>query len=241
MKLESERIAVRNAGAYLEENPLLHIDMLESVRRGQAQILQCAENGVLLRNLPSGAYMMSARDGRTADFLLSRVKHADLFVGHQEFFMEDATEKLGLGKRMVCFQAVYQGTAPLPQPDAGVGIRALDESHLPFVRAHYSTVSDGGYLQSRLKSGTMFGAFAGETLCGFIGMHAEGSMGLLEVLPEYRRRGIALALETFLTNRILGNGAVPFGQVIRGNGASLALQRRLGFTVSGQPVYWLTT
>ncbi|MFQ7452543.1 MAG: GNAT family N-acetyltransferase [Flavonifractor plautii] len=36
----------------------------------------------------------------------------------------------------------------------------------------------------------MLGAFVDGTLAGFAGFHGEGSIGLLEVLPAYRRRGL---------------------------------------------------
>ena len=58
-------------------------------------------------------------------------------------------------------------------------------------------------LEERLRSGMMYGAFADGKLAGFIGMHAEGSMGILEVFEEFRRQGIAEALERHLINRIL--------------------------------------
>ncbi|MBE6831787.1 MAG: tRNA (guanosine(37)-N1)-methyltransferase TrmD, partial [Ruminococcaceae bacterium] len=52
-------------------------------------------------------------------------------------------------------------------------------------------------------------------------------------------QGIAVVLETFLANRFLAEGRVPFAQIIAGNTASLKLQQKLGFTVSEQAICWL--
>lgn len=41
----------------------------------------------------------------------------------------------------------------------------------------------------------MTGAFLDGVLAGFIGIHEEGSIGMLEVLPAYRRRSLGYALE----------------------------------------------
>jgi len=140
---------------------------------------------------------------------------------------------------MECRQAAYFGLATLSEPDGPWTIRQLDENHLDFVAEHYSHIEDRDYLLGRLRSGVLLGAFLDGQLAGFIGMHAEGSIGILEVLPAYRRRGIAEALEIRMANRLLGRGHVPYTQIAAGNQASLALQEKLGFAVSEKPLWWL--
>ena len=63
-------------------------------------------------------------------------------------------------------------------------------------------------------------------------------MGLLEVLPNYRRQGIATLLQSYLTNLELSRGHIPYGQVFDGNEPSLALQRSLGYQRSAGLMYW---
>ena len=74
---------------------------------------------------------------------------------------------------------------------------------------------------------------------GFVGEHLEGSMGLLYVLPEFRRRGFGEALEKFCIAKTIEKGFVPFGQVEKDNAASLNLQKKLGFTVSENLIFWM--
>ena len=64
-------------------------------------------------------------------------------------------------------------------------------------------------------------------------------MGLLEVLPQFRRRGLAEALEAALIGRQLGKGALPYAQVRIGNTASEALQEKLGLTFDRRVLYWI--
>lgn len=224
---------------YLSKDPLLHMDMLESIRSGSAELFFAGPEGVLLMNNACRTVMMSTEDERTAAGMLASVHEAPLFVAHQDFYIEDARRKFGLPQEMVCHQAVYLRKEPLPVTDAGLDIRQLDEGHLLLIMKHYSHAEDEEYPRERLKSGVMFGAFIRDQLAGFIGLHSEGSIGLLEVLPEYQRRGIAQGLETFLVNRLLAVGRVPFAQVIVGNTASLKLHRKLGFLISDKTVCWL--
>lgn len=77
---------------------------------------------------------------------------------------------------------------PLPVPGPWE-VRQLGREFLPVVVGHYHSYPNPKYLGERLDAGVMHGAFEGEELLGFIGMHSEGSVGLLEVLPAHRRRG----------------------------------------------------
>ena len=85
----------------------------------------------------------------------------------------------------------------------------------------------------------MTGAFLDGVLAGFIGIHEEGSIGMLEVLPAYRRRGLGYALEAGAIRRALKEGTIPYCQVIEGNTASMELQKKLGLEFSDGFVYWL--
>lgn len=104
---------------------------------------------------------------------------------------------------------------------------------------NYHSFTDPEYIHKRIAAGVMHGAFQKGELLGFIGMHSEGSVGMLEVLPQHRRKGAATALMAFMTNFCLERGWVPFSQIFHGNEASLALHRRLGWALSQRPLYWV--
>ena len=64
-------------------------------------------------------------------------------------------------------------------------------------------------------------------------------MGMLEILPQFRRRGIAYALEAHMIDHLLAQGRTPYGQIVVGNEASLGLQRRLHMDISKDGLVWL--
>lgn len=235
MNGEAERAALR----FLMRSPLLHADMLSALSLGIAEILSAGEDGVLL-NFGSG-YMMSALNSAAADAMLGMISATELLDAHHKFYVEAAQKKFGLDNVIECRQASYTEKKPLQGVPSPAEIRPVGEDFLPFVMRHYTHADSNGedYLRGRLGSGDFFGAFVGGKPAGFIGMHEEGSIGLLEVLPEYRRRGIAAALAVFQTNRILAQGRVPFSQIEPGNAASFALHRRLGFEISQESIFWL--
>ena len=85
----------------------------------------------------------------------------------------------------------------------------------------------------------MFGAFVDGNLAGYIGVRDDGSLGMLQVMDEYRGRKIGKALQTYAVNAALEWGWIPYGQVVVGNEASVALQTALGLHMSKAPVVWM--
>ena len=245
--------------AYLGQDRLLHMDMIEPIRRKSAEILFAGTDGVLILEKNSKTFMMSVDSPAAGETLIGSLAAgetingspaagetingslpaAELFVVHQAFCIPFVSQKYGFTRVMDCIQAVYPSKQLIPLK-AGIEIKCLDLNWAGFVRAHYQTVDDEGYIRELLGKGLIYGAFADGEPAGFIGMHDEGSIGLLVVLPQFRRRGIGTALESYLVNWMLEKGWTPFGQIQSGNTESVLLQKHLGFEISSQHLYWLS-
>ncbi len=223
--------------AYINKRPLLHVMMIEGLKRGDMEVRYASGSGVLLYY--DGLCFMSAEDEDTAEIMLKHIGNADECALCGSIGLDKLKARYGPKRFMDCYQAVYIKKDRLPV-DAKLDIRKLDVSHIGFVSEHYHAVNDEDYIRNRLESGVMYGAYVEGKLAGFIGRHIEGSMGLLEVLPEYRRLGIGSSLEAYMTNLILDRGEMPFCQLITDNGKSLALQKKLGFEIVPERVYWIS-
>lgn len=160
-----------------------------------------------------------------AVFSLKSEAAADMLK--QEFSLHSATR---------CTQWVYEkGTPPFP---VTADIRPLEMAHADFAASVYHD-GDGTYIRDRIEHGALWGVFERNELAGFAGFHGEGSMGMLEILPPFRRRGYAMQMEAFLISAALGEGRTPYCHVIDGNDASLHLQRKMGLTCASLPAIWL--
>ncbi len=123
---------------------------------------------------------------------------------------------------------------PIPKHD----IRPLDETYYEFIRADYDMASDDE-LHAIIAKGELFGLFIGGDLAGYIGIHTDGTMGLLKVFAKYRRQNLAYALEGYLINHLLAKGELPYCDVETDNVASMKLQEKLGLSRSDKAQYWL--
>jgi len=226
----------------LSKDFLLNVDMLECIRRDSAELMVVSNKGVLLCDKISGAYMMSTEDMKIAEIMISKIpKDVEMIVGHQEVYYDLLMKKFKCREKMVCHQTLYNKGKLLKIPTCSAEITILTEEHIRIIMENYSgaDLASEEYIKERIATKTMFGAFIDSKLCGFIGTHEEGSMGILEVLPAFRGLGIATVLQAVATNDALINNRYPYGQVKIGNEPSMNLQRKLGFEISANTIYWL--
>ena len=108
----------------------------------------------------------------------------------------------------------------------------------PLISREYGLVSEDE-LKELIERGNIIMGYENGEAVGFIGEHMEGSIGLLQVLQEHRRKGYGLALEIEMIRRTLEKGYIPFGQVVVDNTASLELQKKLGLTKSEGTIFWM--
>ena len=220
---------------YLRSDFLLNVDMIECINRDICDLLYAERDGVLLYVRDSDVYMLSC-DSTDAALRITDGIDSELLWIHQLEQTDALCAAHGYRPGEPCWQAVYTKAEPLDEtwPD----IRRLDSGYAQLVSQNYHN-GDFDYVNLLISRGEIYGVFADGALAGFVGCHSEGSVGLLEVLPEYRRRGLGEALERNAINRALEAGWTPYGQVFCSNEVSRRLQEKLGMEFSDKYISWL--
>lgn len=222
---------------YLMKNPLFHMGMIEAINRNSADILYADADGVLIREQKGDAYMLSVESLKKGVEILHTISECDIIVVHQQFMCEYVLNKFGLHDTLECLQAVYLRDNKLEVTN-DIEIRQLDLNQIDVIIEHYHRLSKND-IEVLLSNGDIFGGYRDDTLIGFIGIHLEGSIGLLEIFPEYRSLGYGTILESFMVNKMLDDGFVPYAHIEFNNSNSLGLQKKLGFQISPDRLYWL--
>lgn len=223
-----------------KENKALYADMSESLRRGRGELVYEGKDGAIIWDKEAGTCFLAVFLESAAGKIVNTIPAGDIlfFVLHQECLLAPMEKSYEILEKKICRRAVFNRKTPLEIAKDAV-IRQLDVSFLEEISGHYSMGSKE-YVQERLESGNMFGAFIDGKLAGFAGEHIEGSIGMLEVYEEYRRRGIAESLEAYMINYHLSKGYLPYGDVIAANAPSFNLQRKLGLKITKETFYWVT-
>lgn len=233
---EKCNISYTKAITYLEQNTLSHIDMLEPIRRGTAEFLYADEDGVILYEKSSATHMISMQDLEKCKSLIQPEDCKSLAV-HQKEIADWIQEQCIFAHSFEAHQAAY--LASQFEYVEKNKIRPLGKSDSETVCQHYSAMDDRKYILELIERQQLWGIYDEvEALVGFIGVHLEGSMGLLEVFPAFRREGYGYQLEAYLIDYFLKRRQIPFCQVVVDNHESLKLQQRLGLEISEESTWW---
>lgn len=208
------------------------------LRRGSGEILAEQDDALLIRDRVSGAYMLACGDAEIGMPLLKRYIGQDcaLLMVSDGALGRAAFERFGFSEKLECFQVAYFGEKPTC--DTALTVRTAEPGDLPTLIEAYRLISPEE-LEEVVERGSVLLGCDEDRLVGFIGEHLEGSMGMLYVFPEYRRRGFGAALQAQMIARTMEKGFVPFGQVEKDNLASLALQEKMGMMRSDDLIVWM--
>lgn len=217
----------------------LYEQIAQTLVRGSGRVVSLREEGLLVYSKRGDIYMIAARTPETALSLCDPIPAFAKNVQLHGLDRRTAEMLRQRFKRKNTFEFVlyaYYGE----QPEAGgADIRVLTDEDVDFLNENYGH-ADRDYLAQRVREGVMLGVYVEHDLAGFIGEHVEGAMGLLHVMPRYRRMGLGFTLEQVAIRHTMQRGFVPFNQVVPDNAASHRLQKRLGFTGAKGMCYWIT-
>ena len=244
--------ALQECKKWMMRQKLLHIDMIELINRGRARIVYRDAKELLLRDMVSGIYFHTRMADVPTEWNLpqelGKDERIECIAIHQREMVPFMEKYFHLKTDMECIQGAYTRKEKLPvrglygldgRGENGFSIRVLSEEFIPFVTEHYSEIGTEEYVTDRIRHGAVYGAFYDEKIVGFIADHEEGSIGMLYVLPEYRKRHVAMALETYCMNLAIERGEIPYGQIVLGNEPSIGLQEKMGICFAKGTVVWM--
>lgn len=160
-----------------------------------------------------------------------------LLLHNCEQGLELLLEKLSFTVSDVCYQSVYTQHSAMPIQHKDIRLFPLEE--LDYATAHYGDGKHTDYLRDRILAKEFFAAYEGESIVGFCGVHAGGSLGILYVDEAHRRGSIGSSLASYLVNTSLKNGGVPYAHIRTENIASLKMQEKMGLYIAKKKVYWM--
>ena len=228
----------QRAYSFLGRDPVLCMDMLEALRRGDCSVYAVSEEGTLIRERNSRAFMLAAENSEAGERLVMGLKKPVQLAVHGSAEAALFQELFHYNQVMECQAAAYLDPEP-PFVPSRYGVRELDESFAGEILAAFPDEFDEVEIAQRLQSGAMHGSFTAGELTGLIGIYPEGGIGMLAVRPDQDWEKTAGALAGHITGWCLRQCFAPFVHIPRWDQPLLGLYQKLGYTVSEKPLYWL--
>ena len=217
----------------------LAFPLAECLRRGLGEVLLASKDAVVVELFGGHRLVMGPSRAalRRALTCLGSGAGVTVVCGDRKLAREVARATGGTPRG--CHVAVWRGEAPAR--DGARDIRVLTPAYADLIRGRYDHPEyfSPGELEAHLEAGAFLGGFEQGRLVGFVGEHAEGCMGALQVQEDHRRQGWGTALTAAKIVRTLEAGGTPWAEVWPENDASLALDRSMGFEIRPADRFWV--
>jgi len=223
---------------YLQRNNMLFAGMISPIQRGTVEFIYAGCDGVFIKETESSVYMLAMDSLDKGMGLLNEVGRQTHICFYQKALADYFYEKYSYKKYAVNVQAVYSKTEHAQSNSYTLEVLPLTFAHMDWVQEHLDHLGYD-YLKERLGFGAIYGGYIDGEICGSVGIHAEGSIGMLHVLEMFRKRGFASELVAYITNILIDRGEIPFSQIEFDNKASTDLHKKMGYKVSTEKIFRL--
>lgn len=183
-------------------------------------------------------YMLAFKDEKIAEQSLKQIDKCSMLAIHNDKYFNIINQKWRLNKEIVAYQYGYLKKYVRIINNPIVEIKEIGREYFEFIKENYSTPIEEAYLLERIDANVFVGAFIEKQIVGFAGRHIEGTIGFVEVIKEYRRLGIAQALEQYLMQKLIAENEIIYLQVEVDNYPSMRLHEKLGYERSDDIITW---
>lgn len=206
MKQSAEDIGCKAEDFLKSENVTVPFRLGKNARKYYKEPITC--------NLVSyGSNIVAASSEETAELVSEYIGRYDFYHCFETPNMHWLNERLAQKGHSICFMAEYYlpDMNRIPEIDSGFDQRILEQQDFGEL---YLPEWSNALCEERKELDVLgVGAYDGDKLVGLAGCSADcedmWQIGV-DVLPDYRRRGIASGLTSRLAKEIINRGKVPF-------------------------------
>lgn len=225
----------------LNEDFEKNICLLECLKHDlSVEVLYIGGGAVALKN-GDGIYFVSAPQGFSdRKGILAAADGAKVVLCTDRELSLVLQDSLGIASFKATYQAFYADCQKIDENTQITIDKMLpDDYNIRAVVDNYRRHMTYDEVKTAILKRGMFAAYLDGEMAGFIGFHSELSIGMLEVFPAYRMRGVGSALLRRAINASLSAGITPFCHIVTDNFKSVAMCKKVGLSFYRAPVYWL--
>ncbi|MBE5741893.1 MAG: GNAT family N-acetyltransferase [Clostridiales bacterium] len=202
-----------------------------------AKKIYAEKDGLLL--FYGGVYNLFGTSGKGIENALACVDKANCFVCSTEEECSAVMNKFGFKKSKPCYQIWYKKPFGVKIPE-NTEVKRLEptDQNIDFVTDTYTLGFSRESIKALMTDFEFYATYTDGEISGYIGRHDEGSIGILEIMPKFRRRGLGAFLVDYSVQKVIENGDLAYCHIVKDNTGSLNMHLKMNFTPSNKLVWW---
>lgn len=224
----------------LEKDKIRNCNIINFIEQYPIERIEIMGKSVLVRGISDEIWnYISSENGDEFEKLIEKDQDTDThFAVIEDWMLPYLTLSRTVVWQLTSIKLVFTHDVLLPANKHNVTELKPEEAQYIYNHYDYQKYTSVEYITNRIQNGNALGIYEDSKLVAWIATHDDGAMGLLHVLPEYRKKGYGYELTVALTTRLYGQGKLPFIHIEEDNEKSMNLALKVGF-VKDKRVHWL--
>lgn len=234
------RHLVRKAVNVLEKDRVRNINVINIMKNYPVQTIDIEGDSVLARVRSDEVWIYISSKSR--EEFLSLVQGLDdedkYFTLFDEWMIPHVVGNRETEYVLSCVKLVYDENNHLPPVNHDVVELTPNDAPYVYRNSRYNEYATVEYVEDRIRNGIALGIRMDGKLVAWSVTHDDGAIGFMNVIGEYRRKGLATSVTAAMVKKVLERGEIPFVHIEEDNYKSMNLALKSGFRKYGL-VYWV--
>ena len=224
----------------LAKDKIRNCNIINFIEQYPIEQIEIMGRSVLVRGISDEVWnYISSENKDEFEKLIEEKQETDThFAIIEDWMLPYLTQNRTVVWQLTSIKLVFTQDAVMSAAKQNISELKPEEAQYIYNHYGYQQYTSVEYIANRIQHGNALGVYEDNKLVAWIATHDDGAMGLLHVLPEYRKKGYGYDLTVALTTRLCGQGKLPFVHIEENNKKSMNLALKAGF-VKDRRIHWL--
>lgn len=223
----------------LKKDLIKNINMINFIEENEILETHTLGNAIMVKGISDREWIyFSCKDKTEFENLLGLLKPEDNnFAILEDWMIPILSKKFKIKIELSTIKYILSPEVIIPQNKISITELTPEDANYIYTYYDYRDYTDTAYIKQRIIKGISAAIKKEEKLVAWAITHDDGAIGMLHVLPEFRRQGLAKEVTICIINKLRGLGKLPFAQIEEDNFKSINFVESLGF-VKDRNVHW---
>lgn len=225
---------------YLSKDQDKNVNMINFVRTYPINMIKMVGESVLARGKSDENWIyISSSSNIELNELVSKLDDNDkYFAVIEDWMLPILTQGKEVEWKLSCMKYIFPKNIKLPRNNCKVIKLSVDDVQYIYDNYEYKKYTSLEYIAERIVKDISFGIIEDNKLAGWIMIHDDGAIGLLNVLPAFRKKGYGYELILAMIKEVRKIDKISFLHIEEDNIKSTNLALKIGFE-KDRRVHWL--
>ncbi|QQS35931.1 MAG: GNAT family N-acetyltransferase [Ignavibacteriales bacterium] len=215
----------------LAEDPIRNLSITGFVENNGVQEFHQAGNSILIKQKSDQLWVyISSKDENEFKSLVDMMSGEDeYYASLEDWMIPFITNCREIDWKLITMRYYLPREITLPVPVHKAGSLTPGDAEFIMENAKYKDYLSLDYIVERIMNGLSSCIRIDDKPAAWALTHDDGSLGFLQVMDNYQRKGLGISATISLAQKVIAKGKIPFANIEEDNLNAINLVNKIGF------------